>query len=154
MSATISACGLYRYTLERRWSDRVGRVLWVMLNPSTADATTNDATIRRCIGFSHAWGYGALVVGNLYAFRATQPADLQKATDPIGPENDRYLREMTRTAALVIAAWGANAQPERAAVVTALLRHYGGIHTLGFTKGGQPRHPLRLPSTLKPEFWK
>jgi hypothetical protein len=128
--ATLSPCGKYRYTLERRWSELPRYVLWIMLNPSTADATQDDATIRRCVGYTRAWGYTGILVGNLYAFRATHPRDLERAyydkvhelgkaranfdLDPldrceaevIGPDNDRHLGELVQRASLVVCAWG------------------------------------------------
>lgn len=108
-TAIISDCGRYRYQLGRTWSDGpIAR--FIMLNPSTADATEDDPTIRRCISFAKREGAGAISVVNLFAFRATKPADMMKATDPIGPENNDHLREWVGHefgfAKLVIAAWG------------------------------------------------
>src|SRR5262249_14212908 len=91
-AAVISDCGRYRYSLTRRWGDAAEpRALFVMLNPSTADAEQDDPTIRRCIGFAKAWGMGSLEVVNLYALRATDPAALLSAPDPIGPKNDTMI---------------------------------------------------------------
>lgn len=155
--ANLSDCGTYRYTLGRRWDDGP-TVVFVMLNPSTADASQDDPTIRRCIGFAKAFGYGALHVVNLYAFRATKPADLWKAADPIGPENDETLRSTFLTAhgegSLVIAAWGANAAPLRARFAHVIARAAGVTLTaLGVTKDGAPRHPLYLPASAEPMPW-
>lgn len=155
--ARLSDCGTYRYTLGRRWTQDLsaGAAVFVMLNPSTADAEVDDPTIRRCIGFAKALGCGGLHVVNLYAFRATKPADLWKAADPIGPDNDEVLRETFKAAGRearpVIAAWGANAAPLRAQFVTTIARAAGASLTaLGVTKGGQPRHPLYVPATARP----
>ena len=155
--ARLSDCGTYRYTLGRRWTHDLsaGAAVFVMLNPSTADAEQDDPTIRRCIGFAKALGCGGLHVVNLYAYRATKPADLWKAADPIGPENDEVLRETFKAAARedrpVIAAWGANAAPLRAQFVGALARAAGSTLTaLGLTKDGAPRHPLYLRSDARP----
>ena len=152
-SAELSPCGLYRYTLERRWDDRPP-ALFVMLNPSTADASEDDPTIRRCIGFARDWGYGGLLVGNLYAYRATDPAVLWEAAgagiDPVGPLNDRRLRELRRRAALAVAAWGAHKLVGRAAHVMDLL---GELHVLRLTKHGQPGHPLYVPKSTLPTRW-
>ena len=154
MSAIISKCGLYRYSLERRWSQADYFVLWVMLNPSTADATENDATIRRCIAFSKAWGYGGLLVGNLYAYRSSTPNALWACGDVIGPDNDAYLAELTKRAAHVVCAWGQRGPiPERRDAVLRILSARGPVHALAFTKAGEPRHPLYLPAALKPEIW-
>lgn len=89
-TAGISECGTYRYWLCREWSPGLDSLVWLMLNPSTADATQDDPTIRRCMGFARRWGYGGITVVNLYAYRATNPRDLLTAADPVGPENDRY----------------------------------------------------------------
>ncbi len=93
-SAVLSECARYRYRLDRAWErddHGLGTVTWVMLNPSTADADVDDPTIRRCIGFSKAWGYNALTVVNLFAWRATSPRDLCAVEDPVGPDNEAHL---------------------------------------------------------------
>jgi hypothetical protein len=109
--ADLSPCGTYRYLLGRRigGGDRVG--LWVMLNPSTADANEDDATIRRCIGFARREGCGLLEVVNLFAYRATDPAALRLADDPVGPANDHFISKAVERAALVVVAWGALRRP-------------------------------------------
>lgn len=144
-SATISADGLYRYDLSRRWDDGP-RACWVMLNPSTADAALDDPTIRRCIGFSRAAGMGALVVVNLYAYRATNPAELSNVADPGGPENPGALAWHTSRAAIVIAAWGAHAAAAAAPNRWGLFSHMADagrrLWCLGTTRSGAPRHPL------------
>ena len=146
-SAVLSEDGLYRYRLERRWG--TGRpVAFIMLNPSTADAELDDPTIRRCIGFAKRLGAGALAVGNLYAWRATRPDDLGSAVDPVGPDNDRHLREIAFEASDVIAAWGAHwtADVRGPRVEVGLLDALNGrpLWALGTSKGGKPRHPLYL----------
>jgi hypothetical protein len=158
--ARLSDDGLYRYTLGRRWTQDLdaGAAVFVMLNPSTADAELDDPTIRRCIGFAKALGCGGLHVVNLYAFRATKPADLWKAADPIGPENDEVLRATFREAARenrpVVAAWGANAESMRAHFAGVLARAAGApLAALGVTKDGAPRHPLYLRADAQLEPW-
>lgn len=139
-SAIISECGRYRYALTRRWGPDP-QAIWIMLNPSTADATMNDPTIRRCMTFSKSFGYGALTVVNLYAWRATNPAELKMSgRDVVGPENDSILRSLASTGWPVIAAWGTRADPGRARHVIQLV----GAHLLclGTTKDGHPKHPL------------
>ena len=157
MSATISPCGAYRYTLSREWLTGYGRVVFVMLNPSTADATKDDRTIRRCIGYAQAWGAGALDVVNLYAFRATKPADLWRATDPVGPDNDAHIAATVRAEHVtkVIAAWGKNAKPDRILAVTRIVRDWNprALHALRVSKDGTPNHPLYLPGALRPFAW-
>ena len=104
--ADFSDCGRYRYKLWRLWDDTRPEVMFIMLNPSTADATADDPTIRRCIGFARAWGYGGVRVGNLFAWRTPYPQALRSALDPIGRHNDSALCELAEGAALVVAAWG------------------------------------------------
>ena len=147
-SAVFSPCRTYRYLLWRWWEIPRGYVMFVGLNPSTADESIDDPTIRRCIGFAKAWGYGGLCMANLFAFRATQPAAMKAAHDPVGPDNDHALRESAERAGLLVAAWGVHgAHQDRAAAVMAMLP---GIHCLRLTKDGHPGHPLYLPRGLKP----
>ncbi len=145
-SATISDCGKYRYDLRRVWDDNNRQVLWIMLNPSTADADQDDNTITRCIRFSQEWGYGGLVVVNLFALRATYPSELKRHQDPIGPNNDEYLAKWAGKARFVVAAWGANGvYKERGReVMKRLIKYDFKIHCLKVTKNGQPGHPVRL----------
>ena len=150
-SAVISSDGLYRYRLDRRWGYGA-RVVWIMLNPSTADAEQDDASIRRITGFSRGWGFSALTVVNLYGWRATDPTDLWSAADPVGPDNDRHIAEVCATSH-VIAAWGANARPDRISAVLALPA-MDGLKALAVTKTGQPRHPLYLRGDLTPQPWR
>lgn len=149
-SAVLSDCGRYRYTLERRWGVSPA-VLFVMLNPSTADAEQDDPTIRRCIGFARSWGAGGLRVCNLYPWRATDPADLPRGPEVFGElpggheHNARAIAEALDGAARVVVAWGATPGPwpSQAAVVAALIRAAGhDLHALGLTARGAPRHPL------------
>jgi hypothetical protein len=127
--------------------------LFVMLNPSTADETTNDPTITRCIGFARDWGYGALAVGNLFALRSTDPAALADHPDPLGPYNWHWLTRLAVEADVVVAAWGASAIAATRAVTTLALlaRHSAsGVRCLGLTKDGHPRHPLYVRADAEP----
>jgi hypothetical protein len=141
--ATISACGRYRYRLTRVWGGH-GLAYWVMLNPSTADASVDDATIRKCIGFSQRYGFGGMVAYNLFAYRARDPKAMKAAVDPIGPENNRYLRELEDQT--VICAWGPHGQfRDRGFEVRSMLRSLGArTKALSFTRDGHPGHPLML----------
>lgn len=145
----------YRYRLTRSdiasgtWLDvHEPRLVWIMLNPSTADETTDDPTIRRVMAFTRRLGYNALTVVNLYALRSTDPRGLWLAEDPVGPENDAVLADEAWAAVLddapIVAAWGANARPDRVAQVLALPHLAPRLHALGVTKSGAPRHPLYL----------
>lgn len=152
---TAHIVGRYRYELIRRWGDDP-MVEFIMLNPSTADGTEDDPTIRRCIGFAKAWGYGALLVRNLYAFRATDPAQLAGVEDPVGPLNRSYLAN--NIAHLTIMAFGAHPaavgwwngypyswQPK------AIKRP--ALWCLGVTSSGAPKHPLYLRKDTTPVPW-
>lgn len=157
--AVLSDDGRYRYTLGRRWTNDLtaAGLVFIMLNPSTATAEEDDPTIRRCIRFARDLGYGGLHVVNLYAYRATKPADLWKAADPVGPDNDRILTETmdraNREGRPVIAAWGTNARPDRVRHVLSL-PGADSLTALRTTKDGHPSHPLYLPATLRPTPWK
>lgn len=146
-SAEFSPCRTYRYRLIRRWAE--GPMLNVIgLNPSTADETQDDPTVRRCMGFAKAWGYSGLIMTNLCAFRATDPADLAKAGRPLGPRNDVTLYREAKAAGLVLAAWGAHplAVAQGRWVVQDALSGVE-LRCLGLTKVGAPRHPLYVPAS-------
>jgi Uncharacterized protein conserved in bacteria len=150
--AVISECGRYRYELGRRW-DSTGPLLeWIMLNPSTADASADDPTIRRCMAFAKRWGYGGIVVRNLFALRATNPQALlaRDLIDSISPDNFVYLSRLD--ADCTIAAWGAHA-------ATLEWRNAGfrirrpNLFCLGVNANGSPKHPLYVPSSRTPIRW-
>lgn len=151
MTAIISDCGKFRYRLGRRWAEGGKALVFVMLNPSTADAEQDDATIRRCIRFAKAHDYNALEVVNLYAYRATKPADLRKAGYPVGTENDRHIAEVAGAAGAVCVAWGVNvAGLERPQIVLPMLYRLGPpVMCLQITRSGYPSHPLMLPSSCR-----
>ena len=146
MSAIISECGCYRYLLTRpadSMAPMKSTVLFVMLNPGTADAALDDATIRRCRSFARRWDCNGIAVANLYALRSTDPGRLWLHPDPVGPDNDMYLRRLAREYGDVVCAWGSNARPERVASVAKTLAGAGArLWCLGTTKDGSPRHPL------------
>jgi hypothetical protein len=144
-SASISDCGQYRYRLTRYWGP--GYMLpFVMLNPSIADASLDDPTIRRCMGFARREGAGGIIVVNLYAFRATSPGDLMRAGKPPGPDNKTALvhiaQESIATDMPIVCAWGAGGGAMSLAVVDLLSQFRPRLLCLGFTKDGSPRHPL------------
>jgi hypothetical protein len=164
--ARMSEDGKYRYSLGRHWGDEVRlgipsspAVTFIMLNPSTADATVDDPTIRRCMGFAKRLGQSSLLVVNLFAFRATDPAELSAADDPVGKENDKVIRRacLPSVSVCLIAAWGAlgtryhtRVNEVLHIVTTEAHRH---LAYFGNTKSGQPKHPLYLASNaelLKP----
>jgi hypothetical protein len=143
--AEFDATGCYRYLLWRSWDEQAGRVGFVMLNPSRADAIVNDPTLRRCLGLARSWGYGSLEVANLFAYCTAQPSELCRVSDPIGEENDRYLVALGQRVDHIIFAWGNGGKLQsRDRAVMALLGDRQPIYCLGLTKLGQPKHPLYL----------
>jgi len=157
-SARLSPDGVYRYTLNRRWDLSRGWVVWVMLNPSTADGLMDDATIRRCLGFTRSWGYGALRVVNLYALRSTEPDALWSHPDPVGPDNDLHLMRTAATAARwdfpMIAAWGAFPRADDRVERVLRVKGMDRLSVLKRLKGDRPGHPLYLKGDLSPELWR
>lgn len=153
--AVLSADGLYRYELFRVWDQALPVVVWIMLNPSTADHEADDPTIRKCVKFAKAWGYGGIRVVNLFALRATDPDLLKPAGYPkaVGEHNDQYLAEACRDAALIVAAWGQKGKLwGRAASVRFKLGTQGvKLHALKVAKDGfTPHHPLYLKDDSRP----
>jgi hypothetical protein len=149
--AEMSVNQRYRYALTRRWREQPGGLLWIMLNPSTADAMKDDATIRKCMGFARRWGYGQITVVNLFAFRSTDPDALMVANDPVGPDNDHWIAKCAAEATGVAVGWGGSGPPDmtckRALAVQAILGESGVREAvcIGFTATGMPRHPSRPP---------
>lgn len=168
--ATISADGLHRYDLTRTvqagcpcvrcteyraqsiLSLRSGYVLWVLCNPSTADAETDDATERRGWGFSNVWGYGKFVFVNTNPFRATDPKKARVPDETTLAANDLWLIHHAQAASVVVCAWGTNADPILAARATRIVRAKANVPVcaLALTKNGTPKHPLYLPGTSIP----
>lgn len=141
-SASFSRCKQYRYTLTRTWDAALPKVMFVGLNPSTADAEVDDPTVRRCVRFARDWGFGGLVLTNLFAYRSTDPQRLKTAADPVGPENDLAIRRACKSVTCVIVAWGVHGSLDnRDREVLAMLE---SPHCLGVTHSGAPRHPLYL----------
>jgi hypothetical protein len=148
--ALLSADGRYRYRLWRLWDDLLPIMVWVMLNPSTADADVDDPTIRKCVGFAKANGYGGIIVVNLFAWRATDPKELPRVADPVGPENDEHILWACRAPLLatIVAGWGCDKfSLSRATRVKTLIYGAAGRQLQCFRKsvGGRPYHPLYLP---------
>lgn len=153
--AYLSADGQYRYWLSRRWADVGPSATFIMINPSTADATADDRTIGRCISFAKEWGCALLRVVNLYALISTDPDGLWAHDDPVGPEADYWLEHaLSVTAGPVVAAWGVNARPDRVNHVMGLSGMDKAM-TFGVTKNGSPRHPLYVlgKTPLVPFKW-
>ena len=150
--AIFSPCHTWRYQLHRIWQPEKPMAAFICLNPSTADEERNDPTVTRCVNYAHGWGYGGLVLLNIFAYRATDPRDLKAAPSPVGELNDLHILESASSAALVLAAWGAHGEfMGRGEQVQKLLFQAGvRLYCLGKTNAGYPRHPLYLPKRLKP----
>lgn len=156
-SAIISECEKYRYSLSRIWDNSKPLVMFIMLNPSTADADNDDPTIRRCIGYAKDWGYGGIIVCNLFAYRATNPKELLNCDNPFGDENIWHIRQNVDKAEMVITAWG------NYPIVDKLLKGLSAFRLIGFAIGRLhylelsntrcPKHPLYLKKSLQPKKW-
>jgi len=150
--AQFSADRQYRYALWRVWDEGGGIVRFIGLNPSTADERVDDPTIRRCVNFARCWGFGGVYMLNIFAYRATDPKAMREAADPVGPDNDRFLRMYLEEAGLNIACWGTHGSyRSRGEEVIRLLGRENLAH-LGLTKGGDPRHPLYLRKDVEPVY--
>jgi len=147
--------GAYRYLLWRTLSASAsGTILFVMLNPSRADAAIDDPTLRRCMAFGRSWGFGRLEVCNLFALRTHDPRRLEIARDPIGLLNDQHLASAVQRATTVVAAWGARGlYRHRAGAVDAVFADRA-IWCLGTTKGKEPRHPLYVRGDTPLTRWR
>ena len=147
-TARLSRCRTYRFALWRTWNADLKSVMFVGLNPSTADESRDDPTLVRCINYAKSWGYGGVCMANLFAFRATLPADLKTAKAPVGRQNDRWLVRLASESGLLIAAWGNDGlYLDRASQVRRLLPK---MHCLAINKTGEPAHPLYQKAGLQP----
>lgn len=146
----FSPCRKYRYTLWREWDLLNPAYLMVVgLNPSTADERNDDPTIRRCIGFAKSWGFGALCMTNLFAWRDTDPERMKAESEPVGVENDARLQACATGAGLILAAWGKHgSHMGRGRVVRELLP---SLHCLKRNKDGSPMHPLYVAANTQPQ---
>ena len=144
----MSRCKRYRYSLERSWDSGTGTVVFIGLNPSTADHKQDDPTIRRCVGFAKSWGFQSMVIVNLFAFRATMPKDLKLAANPIGPNNNYWLKKTIKSADLAVACWGNHGSfLERDKTV---IMWFSQLHCIVLNKSLHPAHPLYLKANLTP----
>ena len=151
-TAGFSRCRRYRYWLRRDWDPLLPQCAFIGLNPSTADANSDDPTLRRCLNFAEDWGYGSLFMVNLFAWRAKDPRELERVADPVGARTNLWLRRAHAEADLVVAAWGNGGHlVGRAQSVEAWL---GNSQCLGVTAQGMPRHPLYCARTARPRSWR
>lgn len=151
--AAFSPCRGYRYALGRVWEPGGPLVMFLMLNPSTADAAAQDATVERCQRRARAWGAGGLLVGNIFAWRSTDPGALYTQPDPAGPENDSSILTLASLAATVVCGWGTHGElGNRGRRVLSMLQGAGVTpQALRITKGGQPGHPLYIGYSVQPQ---
>jgi len=154
--AAFSSCRRWRTLLWRCWDESKPAANFLMLNPSTADETVLDPTCLRARRYAEAWGYGKLLVTNVFAWRATDPGEMKAARDPVGKGNDAAILRTAKESELVVCAWGNHgAHLGRSARVQTLLRKAGiALHVLRLNANGEPAHPLYLPGSLRPTSWK
>lgn len=154
-SATYSDCENYRYSLRRTWDSNGMSVVFVMLNPSTATEVENDPTVERCERRARAMGFGAFEVVNIFAYRATDPKVMRRASDPIGAQNDVAILAAANWADRVICAWGAHgAHLGRGTQVADLLKNSGfSLYHFGLSQSGAPKHPLYINYGVQPILW-
>jgi hypothetical protein len=154
-TAIYSDCERYRYALTRVWDAQGKKVLFVMLNPSTATELQNDPTVERCERRARALGFGAFRVANIFAWRDTDPRKMRAAADPVGPENDAAILDGASWADSIVAAWGTHgAFLDRSVHVAELLcKKQYVLHHLGLSKEGHPKHPLYISYSQQPILW-
>lgn len=152
--AYLSSCEQYRYELRRIWDEEKPKVLFIMLNPSTADENIDDPTIRRCIGYAKEWNCGGILVGNLFAYRSTNPNGLLKVDDPIGDDNIWHIKNLVSQSDIVVCAWGNSNIVKR--LDKKIKYDYrpltvikNNLHCLELSNDGTPKHPLQLKKNLK-----
>ena len=151
-SAIISPCGRYRYVLGRQWSAELPMLGWIMLNPSTADAEQDDATIRVCVRRAKAMQFGAIVVVNLFALRSTSPKALYDAADPVGPDNFEHIVNVAKACPIIVCAWGTHGSHcgMGDTIRTRLSQFYPGkSFALRINADGSPGHPLYIPAAAE-----
>jgi len=147
-TAKLSRCRQYRYALWRTWDNRKSYVMFIGLNPSTADESTDDPTLIRCMNFAKSWGYGGVCIANLFAYRATDPADMKAAENPIGSQNNKWLKILAEDAGLIVAAWGNDgAYLGRSDQVKKRLKD---VHCLKMNKSGEAAHHLYQRADVRP----
>jgi hypothetical protein len=154
--AHFSACRRWRTLLWRSWDANKPVANFLMLNPSTADERVLDPTCARARDYAERWGYGTLLVTNVFAWRATDPRAMKSADDPVGVDNDVAILLAARKAQIVVCAWGNHARHlERSRAVHGMLRGAAmALHVLRLNASGEPAHPLYLPARLRPTPWK
>jgi hypothetical protein len=147
--ASISVDRKYRYLLSRVWDETKPMVMIIGLNPSTADEKEDDPTIRKCINYAKSWDYGGIYMLNLFAFRATQPSEMFKASEPIGEKNDTYIKTYSKKVNKVICAWGNDGKYQNRSNL--IKNSVDNLYYLKLNQTGEPAHPLYLKAKLTPK---
>jgi hypothetical protein len=149
--AIFSSCKKHRLQLWREWDSNLPKVLFIMLNPSTADDQQDDPTLRRCIDFAKQWGYGGLYVGNLYSLRAVDPKTLLKVSKFSHRDNYKHLVNMVQQCQLVVYAWGNYPIIKKLGIPLNVFNHLEQkLYCIALSKTGTPKHPLYLKNSLTP----
>ena len=150
-NAVLSGDRKYRYALWRIWDTDSQAVMFICLNPSTADEFIDDPTLTRCINFAKSWGFGGVITANLFAYRTTYPQELKNVKNPVGIQNDKWLKSLAGSAGLIVGGWGNHGVfMGRSKAVAGLISN---IYCLDRNKTGQPAHPLYQPKNSKPVRW-
>ena len=149
-SAAFSDDRVYRYTLERYWDTSIGHVLFILLNPSTADAQHDDPTNRRGMGYARDWGFGGVVFVNLFAYRTSNPSLMKEQKDPVGPDNNAHIIQQATVASRTVLAWGMHGthlnRSQEVVDLLTMFTPWALPRYFGFTQNCQPKHPLYLRS--------
>jgi hypothetical protein len=148
--AIIDKSGKYRYMLTRQWGAGNNFINFILLNPSTADHQIDDPTVKSCIALTVNNGFDGFYITNLFAFRATQPSDLKKASDPFGPENEKYLKRYNKLCSITIVAWGNHGSFLGGSERVLDIFKRKPLHCLAKNKSGAPKHPLYVRRDTKP----
>lgn len=152
--AKFSEDGKYRYGLHRIWNNSKPKVLFILLNPSTADSLENDKTIGKCVKYAKDWGYGGIYVSNIFAYKSVNSSDLLNVENPYGEDNDYYRLEMADKSSLIVCAWGNSDIIKKLKPNLDFSSIKKPLHVLDLSKDGTPKQPLYLKSNLKPQFYK
>ena len=149
--AILSSCKKHRLQLWREWNSNLPKVLFIMLNPSTADHEQDDPTLRRCMDFAKQWGYGGLYIGNLYSFRAADPRTLLKVSKFSHRDNYKHISTMAQQCQLLVCAWGNYPIIKKLGTPLNILKQLNQkLHCIALSKTGTPKHPLYLKKSLTP----
>lgn len=153
-TTNFSECRTYRYHLSQVWNPKRDNLIWLLLNPSTADEVQNDATVERCERRARMWGFGGVEIYNIFAYRATHPTDMKKHADPVGPDNDRWIKDFAKKSRVTTAiiAWGDHAKHGNRgeAVLNILRKNQACVSALKINGSGHPSHPLYLGYDKQP----